>query len=79
MNPKNNSRYVILWSRYLNDLMEMVNDFIGQGFVPCGGVTIDGDEGQYLQALYLPMQFPVIVKDKQSGIYPPYNITISSR
>lgn len=78
MNPKINSRYVILSSEYLNDLIEMVDDFIGQGFVPCGGVTIDRDEGQYLQALYLPMQFPVIVQNKQSGVYPPYTITIGS-
>lgn len=76
MKQKSNSRYVVVASKYLTDLMEMVDDFIDIGFVPCGGVTVDQDEGQYLQALYLPSRAAIVAP--HPSVNPPYTITFRS-
>lgn len=76
MKQKLNSRYVVVAAEYLTELMEMVDDFIDIGFVPCGGVTVDHDKGQYLQALYLPSRAAIVAP--HPSVNPPYAITFHS-
>lgn len=77
MSKKVNSRYVVIASEYLKDLMGIVAGFIEMGFVPCGGVTVDMSAGQYLQALYLPTQ-TYTGYTVEPVVAPPYTITIGS-
>lgn len=77
MSKNVNSRYLIIHSGYLTDLMEIVSDFIEMGFVPCGGVSVNLDHTEYLQALYLPTQ-TYTGYTVEPVVTPPYTITVGS-
>lgn len=43
--------YIVIKHDNIPDLMEIVNDFGKNGFVPCGGIAFDPSDNQYMQAM----------------------------
>lgn len=43
--------YIVVKNEFLTVLMEMVLDFMKEGFRPCGGVSVDPSDKTYMQAM----------------------------